>query len=70
MPSRNIAVQRVVYDALTREKRAGESFTSLLRRLLEQRQGLEESLGRWGASGERTDLSALREMRRVASRGR
>jgi predicted CopG family antitoxin len=70
MPSRNIAVQKTVYDALTREKRAGESYTSLLRRLLEQRQGLEEVLGSWGAAGIRADREALRELRRTSGRSR
>ncbi len=47
MSSRNIAVQKTVYDALMREKRAGESFTTLLRRLMDQREGLEELYGTW-----------------------
>ncbi len=63
MSSRNIAVQRTVYDALTREKRAGESFTSLLRRLLEQREGLEELVGAWGKGGSRGRRTALRSLR-------
>jgi predicted CopG family antitoxin len=70
MPSRNIAVQKAVYDALAREKRAGESFTSLFRRLLEQRQGLEEILGSWGPHGTRNDLSALHDSRHVPVRSR
>jgi predicted CopG family antitoxin len=49
MPSRNIAVQKAVYDALMKEKRPGESFTAVLRRLLDQREGLEELFGAWGA---------------------
>ena len=36
MTSRNIAVQQGIYDALVREKRRGESFTSVIRRLLDQ----------------------------------
>jgi len=47
MSSRNIAVQEAVYDALVREKRPGESFTVLFRRLLNQREGLEELWGAW-----------------------
>jgi predicted CopG family antitoxin len=47
MPSRNVAVQEAVYDALLREKRPGESFTVLFRRLLDQREGLEELWGAW-----------------------
>jgi predicted CopG family antitoxin len=52
MASRNIAVQAAVYEALMREKRPGESFTELLRRLLDQREGLEELFGAWGRPAE------------------
>jgi len=68
MSSRNVAVQKAVYDALVREKRAGESFTSLFRRLLDQRGGLEEAAGAWGRAGAKADralLKALREGRRA-----
>jgi len=68
MPSRNIAVQKNVYDALSREKRSGESFTSVLRRLLEQHEGLEEIVGAWGRTGARADRTAIRALR--PSRGR
>lgn len=68
MSSRNIAVQKVVYDALNREKRAGESFTSVLRRLLEQREGLGELAGSWGKSGDRTNRSRLRSLRATQRR--
>jgi predicted CopG family antitoxin len=64
MPSRNIAVQKAVYDALIQEKRAGESFTSVLRRLLDQRGGLEELSGAWGA-GDRRSRDWLRKLRAV-----
>lgn len=63
MPSKNIAVQRAVYDALDREKRTAESFTSVLRRLLEQRRGLEEVTGAWGERGHRADRLRLRRLR-------
>lgn len=63
MPSRNIAVQKTVYDALMREKRAGESFTSVLRRLLDQRQGLSDLAGSWGKASERGDRAALKALR-------
>ncbi len=69
MSSRNIAVQKTVYDALTREKRPGESFTSLLRRLLDQREGIEELVGAWGKTGDRARRSALRSLRGRAGRG-
>jgi len=51
MTSKNIAVQRAVYDALMKEKRASESFTAVIRRLLDQRGGLEEMFGQWKAAG-------------------
>jgi predicted CopG family antitoxin len=70
MSSRNIAVQKGVYDALTSEKRAGESFTNLLRRLLNQRQGLEENVGGWGSVGSSADRAGLRALRRLPSRSR
>ncbi|MGB6500079.1 MAG: antitoxin VapB family protein [Thermoplasmata archaeon] len=63
MSSRNIAVQKAVYDLLLREKRGGESFTSLFRRLLDQRGGLEEMAGSWGRASTRRDRTALRALR-------
>ena len=63
MSSRNVAVQKAVYDALAREKRSGESFTSVLRRLLDQRGGLEELAGSWGAGTGRSSRKALRSLR-------
>jgi predicted CopG family antitoxin len=62
MPSRNIAVQKTVYDLLSREKRAGESFTALFRRLLDQRGGIDEIAGSWGRPG-RGERAALKEIR-------
>ena len=70
MSSRNIAVQKNVYDTLSREKRSGESFTSVLRRLLEQREGLEEIVGTWGKTGARADRIALRALRSSGGRAR
>jgi predicted CopG family antitoxin len=63
MGSRNIAVQKAVYDLLLREKRAGESFTELFRRLLDQRGGVEEILGTWGRSSGRKERTVLRSIR-------
>ncbi len=48
MSSRNIAVQKEIYEALDKEKRGPESFTSVIRRLLEQKEGVEELFGAWG----------------------
>ena len=70
MSSRNIAVQKAVYEALDREKRAGESFTSVLRRLLEQREGLGELAGAWGRSGGPTNRARLRGLRPSGGRRR
>lgn len=64
MPSRNIAVQETVYEALMKEKRPGESFTSVLRRLLDQRGGVEELSGAWGPGG-RQSRDRLRSLRMV-----
>jgi predicted CopG family antitoxin len=64
MPSRNVAVQRSVYDALKKEKRGGESFTALFVRLLNQRGSLEEVRGAWGKSGLSEDLRRWRQFRR------
>jgi len=68
MPSRNIAVQKSVYDALSREKRAGESFTSVLRRLLEQREGVDDLYESWARKPHRQDLARLRSVRQARRR--
>jgi predicted CopG family antitoxin len=64
MPSRNVAVQRDVYDALKKEKRSGESFTGLFVRLLNQRGTIEEVRGSWGETGLAEDLRRLGRLRR------
>lgn len=64
MPSKNVAIQRAVYDALDREKRRGESFTELFSRLLAQRGTLEETRGAWGPRGNSEDLRRLARLRR------
>jgi len=69
MSSRNIAVQEVVYDALMKEKRPSESFTALLRRLLDQRGGVEELSGAWGSEG-RPSSQRLRALRTGSHGGR
>jgi predicted CopG family antitoxin len=63
MSSRNIAVQKGVYDALVREKRAGESFTVVLRRMLDQRRSIEELGGAWGSAGAKADKTRLNRLR-------
>lgn len=68
MSSRNIAVQKAVYDALEREKRSGESFTSVLRRLLEHQRSLDDLWGSWGGRGARADRARLRALRYGGSR--
>jgi predicted CopG family antitoxin len=68
MSSRNIAVQKMVYEALGREKRPGESFTGLFRRLLDQHEGLEELAGAWGRIGHASDRARLRSLRALPKR--
>jgi predicted CopG family antitoxin len=63
MPSKNVAIQRTVYDALAREKRSGESFTELLARLLAQRGAVDELRGTWGTRGLAEDLRRLTHLR-------
>lgn len=63
MGSRNIAVQRAVYDALEREKRTGESFTSVLRRLLEQRRTVDDLWGAWKGRSWRAERGQLARLR-------
>jgi len=48
MPSRNVAIQKAVYDALDKERRPGESFSKLFARFLAEKGSLEELLGSWG----------------------
>ncbi len=64
MSSKNVAIQRAVYDALAREKRRGESFTELFSRLLAQRGTLDEVRGSWGTRGGSEDLRRLARLRR------
>jgi predicted CopG family antitoxin len=64
MSSKNVAIQRTVYDALAREKRKGESFTDLLGRMLSQRGTIDEARGSWGPRGGSEDLRRLSRLRR------
>lgn len=67
MSSRNVAIRKDVYDALTREKRPRESFTRLFDRLLAQRGPLEELGGAWGKAPSVSELRPLELWRRTAS---
>ena len=69
MSSRNIAVQKVVYDALAKEKRPGESFTAVLRRLLDQKEGAQELYGAWGKGSSKSSHALLRELRSAGKGG-
>jgi predicted CopG family antitoxin len=64
MSSKNVAIQKSVYDALARERRRGESFTDLFVRLLSQRGAVDEIRGAWGARGSSEDLRRLARFRR------
>ncbi|MGA8302530.1 MAG: antitoxin VapB family protein [Thermoplasmata archaeon] len=68
MSSKNVAIQRAVYDALAREKRRGESFTDLFGRMLDQRGTAEEIRGAWGRDGMTEDLRRLNRLRRGGGR--
>jgi len=63
MSSKNVAIQRSVYEALSREKRRGESFTDLFVRLLNQRATADEIRGAWGPAGLHQDLRRLARLR-------
>jgi|HubBroStandDraft_1064217.scaffolds.fasta_scaffold00957_12 predicted CopG family antitoxin len=63
MSSKNVAIQRTVYDALAREKRSGESFTELLARLLAQKGTADEVRGAWGNRGLSENLRRLTQIR-------
>lgn len=64
MSSKNVAVQKSVYDALDRERRRGESFTDLFARLLSQRGALDEVRGAWGKRGGAESLRRLASLRK------
>jgi predicted CopG family antitoxin len=66
MSSKNVAIQKTVYEALAREKRRGESFTDLFGRLLDQRGTAEEIRGSWGTQGGTEDLRRLARLLRGA----
>jgi predicted CopG family antitoxin len=66
MSSRNVAIQKDVYEALGKEKRPGESFTRLFLRLLHQRAPLDDVVGGWGAVRD----SALTPWEEVRGTGR
>ena len=60
MPSKTIMVRKAVYEALYKEKRAGESFSRLMERLLAKRRGLEACFGIWDG-GARPDTTPRRK---------
>lgn len=68
MPSRNIAIQKDVYDTLSKDRRAGESFTKVLVRLLNQKGPLEEMAGLWGGRPSRRERHRWLELRRGGAR--
>jgi len=68
MPSHNVAIQHVVYEAMRKEKRTGESFTDVVARLLAERGSLEEVRGAWGRGPPTVDLRELGRLRASARR--
>ncbi|MCI4346887.1 MAG: hypothetical protein L3K07_09090 [Thermoplasmata archaeon] len=69
MPSRNIAIRKEIYDRLSKERRAGESFSKVVLRLLNQRGPLEELWGAWGRAGRTDEKLVWRQLRALRSRG-
>lgn len=63
MSSKNVAIQKTVYNALARERLPGESFTQLLSRLLNQSAALDEMRGAWSSRGNDADLRILKSLR-------
>jgi predicted CopG family antitoxin len=47
MTSRPIMIRKVVYEALEKEKRPGESFSRVLERLLARGEGIASLQGAW-----------------------
>ncbi len=63
MPSRNIAIRKDVYDILSKDRRAGESFTKVLVRLINQKGPVEELWGAWGGHPTSTEQRRFRGLR-------
>ena len=60
MTSRAIMIRKVVYDALSKQKRRGESFSMLLERMMLRPSALRSLVGAWKVRGkvERKGLDA------------
>ena len=63
MASRNIAITEDIYHQLERRKQDGESFTGVIKRLLETRGRPSDHFGAWEDLTER-DLEAMRKARK------
>jgi predicted CopG family antitoxin len=59
-------VRKDIYELLRKDRRAGESFTKVISRLLNQHGRLDELLGTWGGTGAASDM---RRWRKLRSRG-
>lgn len=59
MASKNISISKDIYETLFREKRAGESFTGVISRLLSRRKRLSDSFGAWDMSDK--EVAAFKE---------
>ncbi|MHB8566347.1 MAG: antitoxin VapB family protein [Nitrososphaerales archaeon] len=70
MPSKNISITREAYEALSREKKTGESFTEAILRITEKNGKLSDCLGGWSMSDEesRRIFSELKEGWRKTTR--
>ncbi|MFI5417607.1 MAG: antitoxin VapB family protein [Candidatus Lutacidiplasmatales archaeon] len=67
MSSRNVAIRKDVYTALSRQKRARESFTQLFVRLMGQHGILEELSGSWAAPGSDSAYRSWNRWRRPST---
>ena len=67
MTSRNVAIRRDIYDALDKERRAGESFSRLFERFLHEKGPLEEVYGSWGPPDASHDRRVLAHLRGVGA---
>ena len=69
MSSRNVAIRKDVYDALTKGASPQESFTKLFLRLMSQQAPIEQTVGAWGRFDRRRAGRLLQSFRGGSPRG-
>jgi len=65
MEATSIALDREAYDLLRRQKRAGESFSQVVKRLAGRSQPVASFVGAWKSMPARTLKGIARERRRM-----